>query len=276
MVDLPFATSGTRPPRGYPGMPSDIGYKYDRSYSNNALDVAQISAITVGTYAAGATYTISINGLVAVHQAPASGGTATTVRNALIANINLLGAGVYAQVGGGANNLTITGQPGIAFSVSASATGGGAITASTTQPSVASGDIKLGLAVVQVAGDEANQARLGAPDADHRFLGVTIDNGFMRRGFSESIDSDACYRRQDIMTVREIGRCFVRISSAVTTQDKVYYFYDGANVGYFTPTSGTGADIEILNARWVENSSGEFAELYLGAPAILTASSGGG
>lgn len=271
MSDLPFATPDTRPPRGYPGMPSDIGYKYDRSYSNSASDVAPISTVTVGTYVAGATYSLSVNGSTVNYQAPASGGTATTARNSLIESVNLLG-GVYAQVGAGANDLKITGQPGVPMSLSATATGGGAITAASTQAVVTSGDIKLGLAVVQVAGDEKDEARVGAPDANHRFVGVTIDNGFMRQGCNE-VGMEAVYRRQDFMTVREIGRCFVRVTEPVTTQDKVYYFYSGpaATLGYFTPTTGTGADIEILNARWVENSSGGFAELYLGAPALMTA-----
>lgn len=260
---------GSRPPIGYPGMPSDIGIKYDRTYMNVASDVAQVSTITIGTYAANATYVVSINGQAASVTAPPTGGTTTTVRDQLISEINLYGLGVLAQPTA-AGAFTITGEEGETFTISASATGGGAITSALTTPSAASGDVEIGLALVRVATDGDRQARLGAPDTDHTFLGVAIDNGYMIRKENSMPWHNAIYRRGDPMVVREQGRCFVQIEGNVNPSLPVFYRYTGTGkIGAFSGVAGAGSQ-QLLNARWVSsnnvaNGSGGFAELYLGA-----------
>lgn len=261
-----------RPGPGYPGMPSDIGQKYERSYFNVAADVAQVTTVTVGTYAANATYMVSINGQNIDYTAPPTGGSLATVASALVEQINLYGVGAFAQSTGAAV-FTITGSPGDPLTISASATSGGAITASTTTPVVTTGKVELGLAVIRIEGDTDREARLGAPDTDHIFLGVTTDCGYMIREPNAPIGQNASYQRGDMMLVREEGQCFVQIETDVNPSLPVFYRYTGTGkIGAFSGTTGTGLQ-QLLNARWVgSGKAGSYAELRLGCVVAATAS----
>lgn len=269
---MSFGMNNYRPDIGYPGMPSDIGQKYDRSYFNVAADVAQVSTLTVGTYAANATYLVTINGQTISYTAPATGGSAAMVASALISEINLSGLGAMA-VSTGSAVFTVTGLPGETLSLTASATGGGAITAVLTTPAVTTGKIQLGLAVVRVAGDTDREARLGAPDATHKFLGVTVDTGYMIRQPYSNAWTPAAYERGDVMCVREMGRCFVQVETDITPDDDVCYRYTGAGVvGAFSGTAGATGTQQLLNARWVSSGkAGGFAEIWLGCVAPVPA-----
>lgn len=262
----------SRPGPGYPGMPSDIGQKYERSYFNIAADVAQVNTITVTTYAANATYMVSINGQNIDYTAPATGGSAAMVASALVEQINLFGAGAFAQSTGAAA-FTITGSPGDPLTISTSATGGGAITAATTTPVATTGKIELGLAVVRIEGDTDREARLGAPDTDHIFLGVTTDCGYMVREQNSTPWQNASYQRGDVMLVREEGQCFVQIETDVNPSLPVFYRYTGTGkVGAFSGATGTGLQ-QLLNARWVgSGKAGSYAELRLGCVVVASAS----
>lgn len=265
MVQSFGSMSNYRPDIGYPGMPSDIGPKYDRSYFNVAADVSQVSTVTVATYAANATYLLTINGQTASYTAPATGGSAAAVATALIEEVNLYGLGVVAQATS-ATAFTLTSQPGEPFTVSASTSGGGSLTNALTASSVTTGEISLGSAVLRVLTDTDREARLGAADENHTFLGVAIDPGYLTRDSASFNWKDAVYRRGDVMVVRELGRCFVKIEEDVTPSSSVFYRYTGTGtVGAFRATASTGAK-QLLNARWTSSGkAGGFAELYLGA-----------
>ncbi|HEY9596247.1 MAG TPA: hypothetical protein V6D33_01080 [Cyanophyceae cyanobacterium] len=261
-----------RPDIGSPGMVSDTGKTYKRSYSNVADDVAQVSTLTVGTYAASATYLVTINGQTISYTAPTTGGSAAMVASALISEINLSGLGAMAVSTGGAA-FTVTSLPGEPLSLTASATGGGAITAVLTTPAVATGKIQIGLAVVRAPGDPDRSARLGAADATHKFLGVTIETGYMTRQPNSNLWTSAVYERGDLMLVMEEGRCFVQIETDITPDDDVCYRYTGTGVvGAFSGTAGATGTQQLLNARWVSSGkAGGFAEIWLGCVAPVPA-----
>ena len=261
-----------RPPIGYPGMPSDIGVKYDRSYSNVANDVSQVSTITVTTYAAGATYMVTVNGQTFSYTAPATGGSLATVAAALLEQANLYGLGVVAK-SASSTSFTLTSQPGEPFTLSVAATGGGALTGALTTPPVTTGEVELGLAVVRVATDGDREARLGDPSGTHLFLGVTIDPGYLNRGCEPTSNpwQNAKYRRGDMMLVREEGSCFVQIEEDVDPSMPVFYRYTGSGTtGAFRGSASSGAQ-QLVSARWLtRGKAGQFAELRLGvAPTMI-------
>lgn len=252
---------GQRPPAGYPGMVADLGHAYDRSYINTALDVAGVITVTVATYAASTAYPLTINGVLVTHTSPATGGSATTVRDALVTAVNQSFAGVDAAAGAGAT-FTITGLSGQPLSV---VLGTGNLTQATTTAVVTSGAIATGLAVVRLSTDSDMEARLGAASAAHLFLGVTLDSGFMTNPYPYT-NSAHEYKRGDLMVVREAGGVWVTVETDVTPNSPVFYRYSGSGtIGAFRGATDTGADVRLYNARFMSSASaGGIAQLLLG------------
>lgn len=256
-------------PVGYPGMPADLSPKYDRSYFNTALDVAGVVTVTVASFAANTQYSLTINGVVVTVTTPATGGSITLLRDALVAAVNQSFAGVDAVAGAG-NTFTVTGVSGQPLTVTP---GTSAITQAVTTPVVASGEIGLGLAVVRIASDSDREARLGAPDASHKFVGVTVDDG-LRTNATPYGNSNHVYRRTDTMLVREAGALWVAIEgSPVTPSSPVFYRYSGAGkIGAFRGASASGADLQLTNARFLTAGT-DIAQLLLGYANVSSAAS---
>jgi hypothetical protein len=249
-------------PVGYPGMPADLSPKYDRSYFNTALDVAGVVTVTVATFTAATEYSLTINGVTVSTATPATGGSITLLRDALVAAINQSFAGVDAVAGAG-NTITVTGVSGQPLTVTpANAT----LSQAVTTPVVASGEIGLGLAVVRIPTDNDREVRLGAPDALHRFVGVTVDDG-LRTNIAPYGNgrSDHVYRKGDTVLVREAGTLWVEIEGPPVTPDSpVFYRYSGAGkIGAFRGVTATGADLRLANARFLTGGT-TMAQILLG------------
>ncbi|MEG4149008.1 hypothetical protein [Microcoleus sp. Pol12B5] len=251
-------------PVGYPGMPADLSPKYDRSYFNTALDVAGVVTVTVATFTANTEYSLTINGVVVTTTTPATGGSSATLRDALVAAVNQSFAGVDAAPAAG-NTFTVTGVLGQPLTVTP---GSSALTQAVTTPVAASGEIGLGLAVVRIATDSDREVRLGAPDSSHRFVGVTVDDGF-RTNAAPYGNSNHVYRRGDTMLVRESGTLWVAIEGPPVTPDSpVFYRYSGAGqIGSFRGATATGADLQLTNARFLTGGT-DLAQLLLGYATI--------
>lgn len=246
---------------GFPGAPCDQAPFYDRSYNNNALDIAGVNTVTVATYAASTAYPLTINGLSVSVETPASGGTTATTRNQLVAAINESFAGVYAVAGSG-STFTITGQTGEPLTV---VLGTGNLIQVVTTATVTTGDIPLGSALVQLPTDDQDVLRLGAPNASHRFVGVAIDDGSRTQLYPYNSPNGHVYRRNDKMLVREAGTAWVAVEGIVTPSSKVFYRYSGTGIlGAFLGATASGADIEIMNARFLTESENGIAQLLLG------------
>ena len=253
-------------PIGYPGMPADLSPKYDRSYFNTALDVAGVVTVTVVTFTASTEYALTINGLTVTTTTPATGGTITLLRDALVAAINQSFAGVDAAVGAGAT-LTITGLSGQPLTV---IPGNATLTQAITTPVVTTGEIGLGLAVVRVLTDNEREVRLGAPDALHKFVGITTDDG-LRTNVAPYLYGkiNDVYRRNDVMLVREAGTVWVAIEGPPVTPDSpVFYRYSGAGkIGAFRGATAAGADLRLTNARFL-TAGVDLAQILLGYASI--------
>ena len=256
MVQTSF---NTQFPVGYPGMPADLSPKYDRSYFNTALDVAGVVTVTVATFTADTEYQLTINGVSVRHRSPATGGSATTVRDALVAAVNQSFAGVDAVATAG-NTFTLTGQSGQPLNV---VLGSSALTQVETTPAAASGEIGLGLAVVRLLTDSDREVRLGAPNATHRFVGVTVDDGLRTQTYPYN-NSGHAYRQGDTMLVREAGSVWVALDAPVTVDSPVFYRYSGAGkIGGFRGATAAGADLRLTNARFLTAGT-DMAQLLLG------------
>lgn len=253
-------------PIGYPGMPADLSPKYDRSYFNTALDVAGVVTVTVATFTASTEYALTINGLTVTTTTPATGGTITLLRDALVAAVNQSFAGVDAAASAG-STLTITGLSGQPLTV---IPGNATLTQAVTTPVVATGEIGLGLAVVRVLTDNEREVRLGAPDALHKFVGITTDDG-LRTNVAPYLygKTNHVYRRNDVMLVREAGTVWVAIEGPPVTPDSpVFYRYSGAGkVGAFRGATATGADLRLTNARFL-TAGVDLAQILLGYASI--------
>lgn len=259
-------TFDTRPPIGFPGMPGDMGPKYDRGYQNTALDVAGVTSVAIGTFAASTEYALSINNVKVSVVSPATGGTATTVRDSLIAAINLSYAGVDALATGAA--ITITGVPGTPLTVTAITPN---LTPSVVTPVVTSGEIPCGLAVVRLSTDSDSEVRLGAPSNAHQFLGVALDPGWLTNRFPYANQQASAYRRGDTVMVREAGSIFVVTDGIVTPSSPVFYRYSGAGIiGAFLGASAAGADIQLKNARFLSSNSSGVAQILLGYSTVAS------
>lgn len=256
-------------PVGYPGMPVDFSPKYDRSYFNTALDVAGVVTVTVASFAAATEYSLTINGVTVTTTTPATGGSITLLRDALVAAVNQSFAGVDAATGAG-NTFTVTGVSGQTLTVTP---GTSALTQAITTPVVTSGEIELGLAVVRLAADSDREVRLGAPDASHKFVGVTADDG-LRTNAAPYGNSKHVYRRHDTMLVREAGTLWVAIEGPPVTPDSpVFYRYSGTGkIGAFRGATDTGANLQLTNARFVTGGT-DLAQILLGYASITTAPS---
>lgn len=248
-------------PVGYSGMPADLDSpKYDRSYFNTALDVPGVVTVTVATFTPSTEYALTINGVTVTTTTPATGGNITLLRDALVTAINQSFAGVDAATGA-ANTLTITGLPGKPLTVTP---GIAALTQAITTPVSASTDIGLGLAVVRLATDSDREVRLGAPDANHKFVGITVDDG-LRTNAAPYGSSEHVYRRTDVMLVREMGVVWVAIEGPpVTPSSPVFYRYSGAGkIGAFRGVSAAGADLQLTNAQFLTAGS-DLAQIKIG------------
>lgn len=249
-------------PIGYPGMPADLSPKYDRSYFNTALDVAGVVTVTVATFTASTEYALTINGLTVTTTTPATGGTITSLRDALVAAIDQSFAGVNATAGAGAT-LTITGLSGQPLTVIPS---NATLTQAVTTPVAASGEIGLGLAVVRILTDSDREVRLGAPDALHKFIGITTDDGLRTNIIPYGITNTShVYRRNDVMLIREAGTVWVAIEGPPVTPDSpVFYRYSGAGkIGAFRGATAAGADLRLANARFLTGGV-DLAQILLG------------
>jgi hypothetical protein len=255
----------TQFPAGYPGMPADLGTKYDRSYINTASDLAGVITVTVATFAANTEYSLVINGTTVSHLTPATGGSAALTRDALVTAVNQSFAGVDATAGSG-NTFLITGQSGQPLSV---VPGSAALTQVVTTAPASSGDIGLGLAVIRLPGDSDREIRLGAPNFTHRFVGVTVDDGLRTNAYPYA-KKDSCYRRGDVVLVREVGTLWVALDAPVTPDSPVFYRYSGAGkIGAFRGATAVGADMRLMNARFLTGGS-DIAQLLLGNSSLAT------
>ena len=255
-------------PVGYPGMPADLSPKYDRGYFNTALDVAGAVTVWIATFTASTEYSLSINGVTVSTTTPVTGGSITVLRDALVAAINQSFAGVDAVAGAG-NAITVTGVSGQTLTVTpANAT----LTQAVTTPVVASGEIGLRLAVVRILTDNDREVRLGAPDALHRFVGITVDDG-LRTNIAPygNGKSDHVYRKGDTVLVREAGTLWVAIEGPpVTPNSPVFYRYSGAGkVGAFRGETAAGADLRLTNARFLTGGT-TMAQILLGYASIAS------
>lgn len=252
-------------PIGYPGMPADLSPKYDRSYYNTALDVAGVVTVTVATFTASTRYDLTINGVTVTTTTPATGGSATLLRDALVAAVNQSFAGVDAAIGGSATTFTVTGVPGQPLTVIPS---NSTLTQAVTTPVVASTEIGLGLAVVRLATDNEREVRLGAPDENHRFVGVTADDG-LRTNAAPYGNSNHVYRKNDVMLVREAGTLWVAVEGPPVTPDSpVFYRYSGSGkIGAFRGATAAGADLQLTNARFLVGGT-DLAQILLGYASI--------
>ena len=256
MVQTSF---NTQFPVGYPGMPADLSPKYDRSYFNTALNVAGVVTVTVATFTADTEYQLTVNGVLVRHRSPATGGSATTVRDGSVAAVNQSFAGVDAAAAAG-NTFTLTGQPGQPLTATP---GSAALTVVETTPAVASGSIGLGLAVVRLTTDSDREVRLGAPDVAHRFVGVTVDDGLRTQIYPYN-NSEHAYRQGDTMLVREAGTVWVALDAPVTVDSPVFYRYSGTGkIGGFRGATAAGADLQLTNARYLTAGT-DIAQLLLG------------
>lgn len=254
-------------PVGYPGMPADLSPKYDRGYFNTALDVAGIVTITVATFTAATEYSLAINGVTVTTTTPATGGSITLLRDALVAAINQSFAGVDAVAGTG-NTLTVTGVSGQPLTVTLP---NAILTQALTTPVVASGEIGLGLAVVRILTDNDREVRLGAPDALHRFVGGTVDDGLRTNIAPYGSGIDPVYRKGDTVLVREAGTLWVAIEGPpVTPNSPVFYRYSGAGkIGAFRGETAAGADLRLTNARFLTGGT-TMAQILLGYASIAS------
>lgn len=254
-------------PIGYSGMPADLDSpKYDRSYFNTALDIAGIVTVTVVTYVASTQYSLTINGVIITTRSPATGGTITSVRDDLVAAVNQSLAGVDAVATATAGAFSVVGLPGQPLTVTA---GNPELTAVVTTPFSASTDIGLGLAVVRLATDSDREVRLGAPDASHKFVGITVDDG-LRTNAAPYGASDHVYRRTDVMLVREMGVLWVAIEGPpVTPSSPVFYRYSGAGkIGAFRGAPTAGADLQLTNAQFLTSGS-DLVQIKIGYGNII-------
>lgn len=256
---------GLNPPEGYAGMPVDIGIKRDNTYYNVAAEVAQKDTITIGgTVAAGDVVTISVNGQ-SVSVTAVTGDTLTIIKDKLVAELNLLPNQVQATSTGAAV-FTITGMPGIGFTTTQSTSGTTTATIVNTTAVVTAGTIPLGVAVVRETSDLEGVCKLGASSADHIFLGVTRDHGYLETNIY-STPQRAEYKRTEPVSVRAFGTIWVRVETDVAPDNPVYYRYSGAGqIGAFLNASASGADTVIPNARWISSGkAGGIAKLELGS-----------
>lgn len=252
------------PAEGYAGMPADLGIKRDDTYFNSASEVAQVDTITVGgTVAAGDEVVIFVNSIPATVIA-AAGDTLGTIKDKLVAALNLLMSPVQATSTGAAV-FTLTGQPGIGFTTRKSTTGTTTATIANTTPVATAGFIPLGVAVVREIGDNEKVCRLGAASATHRFLGVTRDPGYLETSICET-PQRAGFRRTEPVSVRAFGTIWVRVETDIAIDDPVFYRYSGAGqIGAFRNATAAGADVELTNARWMSpGKAGGIAKLELG------------
>ena len=249
---------GITPPPFYPGMVTrNQGFEYAHCL-NNTQDLSQVNSATI-TYTANATYTVVVNGESFVHTDPGTG-SATTVRDNLVAQINLSAQEIRAEATG-ADVFTITSVEGASASVSATA----GIAIAQVQASALTSDVPLGLAVVSAPDSLDNQAQLGG-DVGHKFLGVTVDNQLIQR---DQKDIQHTYDHQSIMLILTKGHCAVQVEEDVDPRSTVFYRYSGTGtLGAFRATTDAGADIQLVNARFTTTTpAGGIAELYLGAVA---------
>lgn len=251
---------------GYPGMPAEVSPTHDRSYVNTALNTAGVVTVTVATFTANTEYLLTINGVAVSYRTPATGGSAALTRDALVAAVNQSFAGVDSLAAAG-NTFTVTGVPGQPLSV---VPGSSNLTTAITTGAVSSGDIELGLAVVRLSADSQREVRLGAPNSNHYFVGVTLDDNLRTLAITSLPQSiPRVYRQNDLMLVRELGTVWVALDAPVTVNSPVFYRYSGAGkVGGFRGESAVGADIRLTNAKFLTAGT-DLAKLLLYYPSAV-------
>ena len=232
-------------------------------YVNNTEGRSQEDTFTI-VYEDGVLFSIVINAETFSYTSSA-GNTETDVRDALIAAINL---SVQELIPAPTSNttFTVTGAKGTTYSVFASATGGttGDLTVATTQAAVETTAVKLGRAIVKVAANSDNQAQLGAPDMNHRFIGISIHSSTMYNDYPIFTEQNQVhqYTAGELMTVAVSGSVFVETEEDVSPLSEVWYRYDNTGkTGVFRGSTATGC-AQLTNARWMFSSkAGNPAEL---------------
>lgn len=255
---------GNYPAEGYAGMPVDIGIKRDNTYFNSAAEVAQVDTVTVGgTVATGDEITVFIDGFP-VRIVAVDGDTLTTLKDKLVAALNLLPNAIQAT-SKTTTAFTITGLPGLGFNTSVSTDGTTTLTLVNTTGVVTATSIPLGVAVVRENSDDPRVCKLGAGSSDHTFLGVTVDPGYLETNIY-STPQRAEFKRNEPVSVRAFGTVWVRLNGDVNPGDAVFYSYaGGGQIGAFS-TGAVGADTYLPNARWLSSGkAGGIAKLEIGS-----------
>ncbi|MBD2364536.1 hypothetical protein H6G36_25740 [Anabaena minutissima FACHB-250] len=229
---------------------------------NNASNqVRQVNTVTVGTAANSTDYTVIVDGIAVTHTSAASA-TATTIRDGLIAEINLAGLGATAR-STGAGTFTITGYPGVPFDVSIADGGTGYAIASTTAAANSS-PIGFGLAVARATTDAEGVARLPTDD-EQIFLGVTLHSHKSQQYYPDTGLYKAEYRHTEPMSVVQLGSVWVSVEGTVTANSEVFVRQATSGeftlIGGFAGASGTGL-VKLIGAKWITGGTG-IAELLL-------------
>lgn len=228
---------------GFEGQIVDDYPHYVQTYQNAASDRAQIAELTAGT-AGTQTYNLVINGNS--YSYGGEGSVAADLELGLAETISSTGEGLRA-VGNGSGTITITGEPGVPFTISASG-GGAGFAATTTQTAVASADIPPGRALVRATGDADDVVRLPGATGQ-RFVGVSA----LDRSLEADTLGGANYRREDSVPVMRKGQIWARPTTAVSAGGAVYFSYGTTAPGAFASTAGSAAPSDcdsIPGAQW--------------------------
>lgn len=255
---------------GYAGMPYDISPKNDSTYFNSANEVAQVNTLTITAVAPGGTLSVAVDGSQVMLTASATE-TVATFREKLVERLNITPLNVYALPTGGAGAITLTGIPGVPFSIQINATGGVTATNTVTTPVGSSSFIPLGVAVVRDSTDKFDQCRLGSTDPNHIFLGFTFDPQYLVTDICR-VPAAPGFNRLDPVNVRQMGTLYVRCETNIQPNDPVFYRYGGTGqLGHISNVTSAGADKQILNAQVIKpGNAGGIVPLKLTNYAVKT------
>lgn len=226
-------------PAGIPGTPYQI--QVAEPYSNIGGLTAQIAQVDIGTIAASTAYSITVGSDTISVTSAASGETATTMRDKLVAALKANGY-IYSNylIGSVSTaSLSVTARlAGIPFTISVA--GGGAGYQVNTGAGVAaatSAAIPFGCLVARKSGDPLRGCRLPTAAGD-------IPLGFAILNQSRALESGAAYQPGEEVGVLREGNILALVEEAVT-EDSPVFFRRAANgalnqLGILATTSGTG------------------------------------
>lgn len=236
---------------GYAGMPYDISPKNDVTYFNSADEVAQVNTLTITAVVAGGKLSVTIDG-TQVQLTASDTDTVATFRDKLIERLNITPLNIYAVETATAGQLTLTGIPGVPFTIQTNVSGGVTVTNVATTAVSSSAFIPLGVAVVRDTTDNWNQCRLGSADPNHIFLGFTFDPQYLVTNICMS-PAKTGFNRQDPVNVRQMGTLYVRCETDIAPNDPVFYRYGGTGeLGHISNVTSAGADKQLLNVQVIK------------------------